>query len=374
MLLRLKILVLLICCGYAVSCSPETEEPDAGSSISRKVDTLKPRNAEVKPEPVPQLVILFEFEGIPQSSLNSWIGNRNLKLVQHQLKLSEQGLPVKEADLYILSPRLITQFIEKNTVARWDPAPDLSAVNPIFTSHSFDFKNEYAVPWRWTPMVLLQHLQVLATDPTTSVTTPAVPIFPEDPVMIASLQSSSVALEPVAPTVPDPGAYRIAWESFLASRAATVWIPAACPIRNTSDYINPGWKWSLPQARTTIIFDHLLLGARSKLKQEALELVNYLVSSQEQDLLITNSGYLPVVCPLGQETQTSPIPMPKGSWLNNSNFISLPAYSPAPADESAAPGNDPDTGSERVAPKASDAPALPSSPGPGTTPPDQTVY
>jgi|GEM_PF-7036179 len=368
---RLQLTALLIISALWFSCSPPADEAGSKSSIPKKISTLEPRTAEPEPEPIPELVILFEFEGIPQSTLNAWIGDRNLKLIQRQLELDENGLPAEKGDIYILSPRLITQFVEKNQVTPWDPVPELSEINPIFTSHAFDFENQYAIPWRWTPMVLLKHLP----DPTKtaeSTNTSDSPSFPDDPVMIASLQSLAPPPESVAPTVPDPEAYRTAWESFRASETGSVWIPAACPIRNTSDYANPGWKWSLPKSGTTIVFDHILLGAQSELKPEASELLNYLISSDEQNFLVTTTGYLPVICPLGKETHISPIPLPGGNWLNNSGFISLPAFSPPPATETIdVETSQPDESGEE---EVSDAPPLPTSPAPETTPQDQTVY
>ncbi|MEM6884857.1 MAG: hypothetical protein AAF571_07470 [Verrucomicrobiota bacterium] len=371
---RLQFTAVLVCTALWFSCSPPAEESSPDPSIPKKVSSLEPRTAEPEPEPIPQLVILFEFEGIPQSTLNAWIGDRNLKLIQRQLELDTAGLPIEPADLYILSPRLITQFIEKGQVTHWNPQPNLSNINPTFTSHNFDFQNLYAIPWRWTPMVLLEHV----TDTESSRINPQSdsPNFPDDPIMIASLQSLPAAPGPIAPTVPNPAAYRIAWETFLESPATSVWIPAACPIRNTSDYVNPGWKWIIPSSGTTIVFDHLLLGSESELKQETYELLEYLLSANEQNFLLTTSGYLPVICPLGKETHTSPIPMPAGDWLNNSGFISLPAYTlPAPAEaEPATPETEIVDSSEVDIESTNDAPAPPSSPTPAATHPDQTVY
>lgn len=377
---RIQITTLLISSMAFFSCSPKNEESAPNPSVNPQVVTLTPRTAETEPEPIPQLVVLFEFEGIPQSALNAWIGERNLKIIQQQLELNEQGLPVTEGDLYILSPRLITQFIEKDYVAPWNPEPDLADINPIFTSHSFDFNNAYAIPWRWTPMVLLQHRPDPAA--TEAAHSPESPSYPDDPVMIASLQSTPPQISAPAPSLPNPDAYRASWETFIDTPNASVWIPAACPLRNTSDFVNPEWTWSLPQSKTTIVFDHLLVGARSELKPEASELLEYLLSSAEQNYLITTTGYFPVICPLGKETAASPIPLPKGNWLNKSTFITMPAYTPPAAPESSE--SDPAISAEApeipaTTPPPEDkatsaAPAPETSPAPETTPPAQTAY
>lgn len=369
---RIQLVTLLICSAALFSCSPKTDEPEQKSSIPPKVSNLQPRPPEAQPEPIPQLVVLFEFEGIPQSTLNAWVGTRRLKIIQQQLELDERGNPITEADIYILSPRLITHFIEKNHVAPWSPEPDLSKINPIFTSHPFDFSNVFAIPWRWTPMVLLKH----KPDPDAPAPAPTeeTPAFPEDPIMKASLQTQPRNHSVAIPTVPDPDAYRAAWEYFKATPHASIWIPAACPLRNTINYAKPEWTWSLPQSQTTIIFDHLLIGARSELKAEASELLSYLLASDQQDQLITTTGYFPVICPLGKETSVSPVPLPNGDWLNKSGFISLPAYTPPAAPSLPAAKATTDPSVVEPAPEANVSPAPTTSPTPETVPPAQTVY
>jgi hypothetical protein len=360
---------------------------DTPPAIPPQHTQLQLRSGEKPPAPVTQLVVLFEFEGIPQSTLNAWVGERNLRVVQRQLELNEEGLPTIEADLYVLSPRLISQFIDKKVVSAWSPEPDLALINPIFTSHPFDFKNHFALPWRWSPMVLLNHVpDPQAQANTTAVpATPAAPSFPDDPAMISMIQGNK-ATPDGPPLIPDPDAYRAVWEDFSGNPASTVWIPAACPLRNTSDYAKPEWKWSLPKSGTVIIFDHLLVGADSELKAEASDLMNTLLSADEQSYLLSTSGYFPVISALGKETTISPIPLPKGDWLNRSQFITFSAYDPAPPpatpsiSTTEAEGETTNAGSaskeDGATPPApiSSVPASEPLPAPETTPPVQTVY
>lgn len=318
--------------GLLISCSPPPQESTAPAPAVEEL-SVKPTPA---PPPPPELVILFEFEGVPIKMLEAWRNNRPLRVVQRQLRLDAEGRPLNQGDLLLLSPRLIPHFVANEWVQAWEPAGDLSRINPNFTSHRFDPANRYAWPWRWTPWVLLDAV----ADPTAADASAAArgksdakPTVPNDVVFVqhsgffrasdSGSDPARAALTSSIPTVPQSADYRVAWESFLSGTVSSLWIPAACPLRNIEPMQSPEWKWRLPEKRTIIHIDHWLLPTKSQHAEEARDLVRYLSSPEVQHALVSTSGYFPVNEPLGREGSSSPIPLPVGDWLNQSDFVTL---------------------------------------------------
>ncbi|MGF1677596.1 MAG: hypothetical protein ACFCUX_00200 [Candidatus Methylacidiphilales bacterium] len=290
--------------------------------------------AEKKPETQPQaekkerakepivLRVAYEFEGIPETLFPEWVDGKEVVIHQYQIRLDIQGKPEKPADLYILSPRLITHFITTGLLATLPEDQDLRAINPTFTHHRFDPMQTAGVPWRWTPMVVLQRADVAGHG--------SLPVFPEDIVLLAGLEhpEGDFRYRKYDPEIycPDPIAYKKVWDQYVSGGLPSLWIPAACPIRNLENPAVPPWKWNIPNNQTVILLDHLALSAQTDQRTRALSLINHLITPSSQKELPRQTGYFPVISYWGRELQDSPIPLPNHAWLSRSIFLDLPAW------------------------------------------------
>ncbi|MEM6822290.1 MAG: hypothetical protein AAF558_10150, partial [Verrucomicrobiota bacterium] len=353
--------------SQSLAQSPETTLPPAIRDPKASL-----RNAPEEPPPPPSLTVAFEFEGIPQALINRWSDENQVKVIQKPLQFDEAENITEPADLYILTPRTIPQFIENQWAAAWSESPDKASINPTFTNHRFDPQNEYALPWRWTPMVLLKHKPV-KTDP--NQTPPPPPQFdptldpvPLDAALRAHLIGQTFEVSDISDYLPDSKAYQVVWDTFREKKLETAWLPAAYLIQNTPDSKQTFWSWSIPHQSTVIFFDHLLISPEPEMPEEALSLAKYLLQSEQQKMIMQQSGYLPVVSSLGKELQSSTIPLPPGNWIHQSQFILLKPL-PKPEPEDAAPADEITPGT-RFNLEDSESP----SPAPEIAPPAQTVY
>jgi len=320
-----------------LSCSP----PENADSESRDVQV---ETTEVEPEvphplpppPLPEMTLVFEFEGIAPQLLDDAIRacGENFRIRQEQLRLDASGSPATRGDLYLLSPRSIPHFITREWVTPLSGEISLSEVNPTFTFHRFDPGNQYSIPYRWTPVVSL-----LAT-PENTETASSIDTGPEkipaDPPVTDYLELTSPEIpeEPAARPLqlPDPDFYRETWSPFVTGQVSRIRLPAACPIRNLGKAGVPKWTWSIPEGRTVIFFDHLLLGRDSTLSDKAKAVASYLITHENQSRLVRTSGYFPVLIPLGKEDSASPVALPGGDWFQKSSFITgEPFFPPPPA-------------------------------------------
>lgn len=292
------------------------------------------------------MTIVFEFEGIAPELLDDAIRayGENLRIRQEQLRLDATGVPLTRGDIYLLSPRSIPHFIAREWVASLGDEISLSEVNPSFTFHRFDPRNRFSIPYRWTPVVSLQ-----ATPVETNTTSPPINTgsekIPLDPPVTDFLGLTSPKIPdgstPHLPQLPNPDLYRRTWNVFVDGQASRIRLPAACPIRNLGRQSVPKWTWSIPEGKTVIFFDHLLIDQDSHLADESKAIVSHLISKEAQSKLVKTSGYFPVLIPLGKETSASPVALPQGEWLGKSNFITcdpfFPPLSPVNSDDALQP-------------------------------------
>jgi len=328
---------------FWTGCSPEPEEPVKNDAQSITASPQAPPKSPPPPPPI-QLTLCFEFEGIAPRALDRWIKtfNRPVNILQQQIKQSEDGSMETPGDLYLISPRLIPDFVTNSRLAPVNCPELLTPMNPVFTNHRFDPENVYTVPHRWTPMIRLtrpaQAKENVHSEPSSEI------LIPDDPLMQRVLFSDpGLSGHPGGPPrLPDPGSYRQTWDRFLNGPVHEIWIPAACTFRHIGTEIPEGWQWTLPTSKSAVFFDHLALSASTEHGDIVRDLIAHLSSKAEQDRLMDESGYFSVMSLLGAETAAAPVPLPRDDWLNRSAFMLEPAFVAPPPDRAPSPSRSPE--------------------------------
>jgi spermidine/putrescine-binding protein len=323
---------------------------------------LTPAGTQPPHDPTP-FCVYYEKDPIPEPLLKNWAASHRVKVTQSALKQdANDGWP-KDGDLYVVSPRWLASLQSQVPLSPLADKAVLRAVNPAFTSQSYDANNELTVPWRWTPYVFyLRHDKDLpwkknredlysreqANDPHC--------LWPDDWDLLLALETHYqgksanrrldnyaeliAALKEKYSAVTAPEAD--CWQALLDGKIQLSFLPAtyreksavnpAAPTPGKADAnntapddieIRPGQT-----AAGTIV--HLDLLAINADKDKAESLVAYLLAVEQQDQLIVLSGYFPVVSKIGHEFDSAPVPLPKNHWFNRSEFlIDRPPVQPA---------------------------------------------
>jgi spermidine/putrescine-binding protein len=360
----LSVLLIAAYCallGFIVYDARRQNSPLAPAGAAMPPVAAKPR-----PHGPAPFRIYYEKDPIPEPLLKNWAVSRRVKVMQSALKQDANGGWPKDGDLYVVSPRWLVSLqsqVPLNPVA--DKAV-LRAVNPAFTSQSYDTGNELTVPWRWTPYVFyLRHDKDLPWEKNREVfyfrewvNDPRC-LWPDDWDLLLAMelhyQNKSANHHPdnyaelisalkekyAAVTAPEAAC----WQALLDGKIRFTFLPAAYREKSAAkpadandealkdiELQQPGLGNTPQTAAGTIVhLDLLTIGADSVARDKGESLVAYLLAAEQQDQLLALSGYFPVVSKIGHEFDSAPLPLPKNHWFNRSEIlINRPPEPPAP--------------------------------------------
>jgi spermidine/putrescine-binding protein len=328
-------LAILITLG---ACGPE-DSSTADTTQIAETESLAP--SHTPPPSPPELKVAYELDPIPESLFADWASAEGMVVVQTPLTAA-----ATLADLYVLSPDKYGELkASVRFLAIGNPAV-LEVVNPAFVSHSFDFDNRFALPWRWTPYVFALRRDLLAQaqlkwsirdwfqwDRS---------LWPDAPRLMtglwmkqkgmscnlaekAELKKTLTELRGLLSSKQAP--MRECWSKLQQGDIyATVGPAAWIPIRDIQAGETNPLEWRIPANGTLVHFDHLCARLDGLYAAKAAELAWHLLNTQQQRQIATASGYLPAASEPGRELEASPIALPplgkdKSDWFQQSEFL-----------------------------------------------------
>ncbi|MDR1146035.1 MAG: extracellular solute-binding protein [Verrucomicrobiales bacterium] len=314
-----------------------------------------------RPAPPPRFRIYYEKDPLPEAWARAWAAQQRVELAQVRLRQDANGEWPRDGDVYIVSPRWLQSLQSQVALSPLTDRAPLRAVNPAFTSQPFDADNAVSVPWRWTPYVFyLRHDKALPREKNRAVfyfrawVNDARCLWPNDWDLLLALQihysgqsanhqfdnyaEQIAALQETCAAVTATEA--ACWQALLDGKIHCSFLPAtymemgvADERRRDIEIQPPGLGNHMQSAGGTIVYlDQLVIGAGSLRADQARELIAWLLSPAQQERLIQDTGYFPVVSKVGHEFDFAPAPLPKDYWFNRSEFlVNRPPAPPAPA-------------------------------------------
>jgi len=291
----------------------------------------------------PTLTIYYDHEPLPQECLTTWPSLANYELVQKKLEPDLSGVLPSDGDLYIVSAPAIKKL---RNLIEWQVASHiipLEQLNPLFTSHSFDPENKVSLPWRWSPYVFYRKKETAETNLPVFFfqgwSTEPFTLWPQEWALLWGMKrhmTKGSANTPVNDS--EIKAFQETKTSLynLVKPQRECWKAINEPtgmVRQTFALAawklnpkagdNPLIEWSIPSQGTLIQFEHLMIPAKTPYLSSINELVGLLLSEGGQKELMQQTGYFPVRTRVGLEMAGATVPLPKGTWLDNSEFLLL---------------------------------------------------
>lgn len=358
------VLALLLVIGFFVCVtSPYFKKfPSKGPIVSDEIHgetkKLTPPISAFLPIAHRPLIVYVEKEQIPQSWLDAFERQTSEKIEQRPLILGEDQTMPLDGDVYSLEPRRLGALSEKQELLPFENYEFWNGTNPIFGGHSFDVDNRWTRPWRWTPYFFyLRNPNANAQPNTPTKPLPNPPdkwwlatnaLWPDDLKLLTALRMKELGLS--ANTKHGDlweGTHRdlskaingshcadekTCWESLQEGKADISFLPATWRFKATLT-AQQNFFWRAPSRGTLIRFDVLAISARTTQPDMAKKLVQFLTASEQQEKLLSDTGYLPVKSRPGHEWKATQLPAPTGDWLARSEFLSTPSL-PAARKES----------------------------------------
>ncbi|NJK92991.1 MAG: hypothetical protein HC904_14930 [Blastochloris sp.] len=170
----LSALGLVVWAIFGLGCGDGKKEPESAEVEESQPELVEEKGpawrlgeGETPRKPwngLPKLVIYYDREPLAGHWLSGWAGAGQFRVEQKKLEPGPEGSLPADGDLYVVSPPRIKLL---RSLRAWKNPEGLMAwdqVNPLFTGHSFDLRNEISVPWRWSPYVFFQRKSEAGTE------------------------------------------------------------------------------------------------------------------------------------------------------------------------------------------------------------------
>jgi hypothetical protein len=313
-----------------VAPTPKPEAQQQPTGVPEEISVTGSREAN-KP-----LVLYLDGNLLPQAWLDEWKqAHPNIAINQRELKNTEV-LP-NDGDMYSITPPEYLNNCSTIHFLELEQGDLLKITSPAFTGQAFDLDNKYTRPWRWTPWFFYVRLSPAAKGPMPDIKTlwenPKA-IYPNALRDIVALKIkerketvamnwNAEALE-MRSQVESGLKNRMAsaqdcWQALKDGNAEASFLPAV--YRLQPPITDPaGLRWEAPPHGTIIHLELLAIRADSANVDNAKVLMAFLLDHNQQQRMVTSTGYFPTCTLRGKETEGCPIPLPKGEWFDLGEF------------------------------------------------------
>jgi spermidine/putrescine-binding protein len=283
------------------------------------------------------VTVYYENDPIPDAWLQEWSRIEGKAVIQKQLPPS--GEIVRDADLFILSPQRLQQWIGQELIQSLPAGWMTQGINPALLAHSFDPENTYSRPWRWTPY-LYQGRPTTEPLPTTDsfekLAARPDSLWPNDPRLLTALRLKE---QKISANTRKESAQRRAltdttlwskdrtasesecWSQLLEGKVSVTFLPASLRLTEAASAVDDiVWWW--PQGGTIIRFEQLAIPTFSERSELAQKLIAFLLEPAQQNRMVADTGYFSVHGKPDADLARTMVALPnEKGWFDRAEFL-----------------------------------------------------